>query len=158
MFTLSSLGHLQWSPAMRTPVKCGHLESAGHCAWSQIPRELNHTTPIIIAGNHKKKLCHAAVTWLCYLWHGFVKVHGIKKHQFCDPIKSSTISTVCITLDYENGHKNKQLVLVPRKCVVYKWDQESYKMHTVLINMKHTQHAHPYTQKSPMPCLLFTPL
>ena len=64
-------------------------------------------------------------------------------------------------LDYEYRLKNKGtgLILVPRKCAVYKWDQESFKMYTVSINIKYTQNAHPHTPTShQFPCLLFTPL
>ena len=38
------------------------------------------------------------------------------------------MSTVYTSLDYEYRHKNKGtgIALVPKKCGVYKWDQESY--------------------------------
>ena len=54
---------------------------------------------------------------------------------------TNTMSTVYTTLHYEYWHKNKTtgLVVVPRKCGVYKWDQKIYKMCTVLINMEYTQ-------------------
>ena len=53
---------------------------------------------------------------------------------------TNAMSNVYTTLDYEYRHKNKGtgLILVPRKCGVYKWDQESYKMCTVSNNMKYT--------------------
>ena len=39
---------------------------------------------------------------------------------------TNAMSTVYTTLDYEYRHKNKGtgLILVPRKCWVYKWDQK----------------------------------
>ena len=48
---------------------------------------------------------------------------------------TNAMSTVYTTLDYGYGHKNKGtgIVLIPRKCGVYKRDQESYKMCTVPI-------------------------
>ena len=75
---------------------------------------------------------------------------------------TNAMSTVYTTLDYGYRYKNKVtgIVLVPKKCGMYKRDQESYKMCTVPIDMKylHTKCSSPHTQKSPMPCLLFIPL
>ena len=77
---------------------------------------------------------------------------------------TNAMSTVYTTLDYEYRHKNKGtgLILVPRKCWVYKSDQESQKTCTVPVNMKYTQNAHPHIHRShqchAMPCPLFTPL
>ena len=63
---------------------------------------------------------------------------------------SFLLTTVYTTLDYEYRHKNKGTgqVLVPRKYGVYKLDQKSYKMCTVLIDMKYTLNAHPHTHRS----------
>ena len=42
---------------------------------------------------------------------------------------TNAMPTVYTILDYEYRHKNKDtgLILVPRKCVVYKWDQKCYR-------------------------------
>ena len=50
-------------------------------------------------------------------------------------------------LDYEctNEKKGTGLVLVPRKCGVYEWDQKSYMICTVLIYIEYTQNAHSHT-------------
>ena len=58
---------------------------------------------------------------------------------------TNIISTVYTTPEHEYKHQNKVtgLVLMLRKYGVYKWDQESYKMCTVLIDMKYTQNAYP---------------
>ena len=63
---------------------------------------------------------------------------------------SFLLTTVYTPLDYEYRHKNKGTgqVLVPRKYGVYKLDQKSYKMCTVLIDMKYTLNAHPHTHRS----------
>ena len=55
--------------------------------------------------------------------------------------------TVYTTIDYEYRHQNKgtDLVLILGKCGVYKFDQKSYKMCMVSIDMKYTQNAHPHT-------------
>ena len=60
---------------------------------------------------------------------------------------TNTMSTVYTTLVCQYRHKNKGtgLVLVLRKCGVYKSDQESYKMCTVTINMKYTKCSSSHT-------------
>ena len=49
--------------------------------------------------------------------------------EYTDTEVTNAMSTVYTTLDYEYRHKNKGtgLILVPRKCWVYKWDQKSYR-------------------------------
>ena len=72
---------------------------------------------------------------------------------------TNAMPTVYTTLDDGYRHKSKgtDLILVPRECGVYKWDQESYKMCTVSINIEvYTECSSSHTQKSLMPCLLFT--
>ena len=63
---------------------------------------------------------------------------------------TNTMSNVYTTIDYEYRHQNKgtDLVLILGKCGVYKFDQKSYKMCTVSIDMKYTQNAHPHTHRS----------
>ena len=60
---------------------------------------------------------------------------------------TNAMSTVYTTLYYGYRHKSKgtNLILVPRKCGVYKLDQESYKMCRVSINI---QNAHSHTHRS----------
>ena len=81
--------------------------------------------------------------WMCVRTCGNFLVHTHTE-------VTNTMSTAYTIQDYEYRHKNKGtgLVLVSRKCGVYKWDQESYKMCTVPINMKYTQNAHPHTHRS----------
>ena len=66
---------------------------------------------------------------------------------------TNAISTVYTTLYYGYRHKNKGtgIVLVPKKCGMYKRDQESYSIqdvYSIPIDMKYTQNAHPHTLKS----------
>ena len=65
--------------------------------------------------------------------------------KFLDTEVTNNMSTVFTTLDYDYRHKNKGtgLVLVPRKCGVYKWDQKSYwnKLRYVLYRSSYTQNA-----------------
>ena len=51
---------------------------------------------------------------------------------------TNAMPTVYTTLDHGCRHRNKctGMVLVPRKSGVYKWDQESYKMCRVSINIE----------------------
>ena len=51
---------------------------------------------------------------------------------------TNAMPTVYTTLDYGYRHKSKGtgLILVPRKCGVYKWDQESYKTCRISINIE----------------------
>ena len=67
---------------------------------------------------------------------------------------TNSMPPVYTTQDYEYRHKNKgtDLVLVPRKFGVYKWDHQSYKILctvTVLIYIEYAQNAHApsHTQK-----------
>ena len=74
--------------------------------------------------------------------------HG-KFLEYTRRIVTNAISIVYDTLDYEYRHKNKgtDLALVLRKCGVYTWDQESYKMCTVLIDMNvHTKYSSSHTE------------
>ena len=60
-----------------------------------------------------------------------VHVHGNLVHIHTEV--TNTLSTVYTTLDYEYRHKNKGTGLdLLRKRWVYKSDQESYKMSTIL--------------------------
>ena len=62
---------------------------------------------------------------------------------------TNTISTVYTTQDYECWHENKDtgLVLVPRKCGVYKWDQKSYKI-MCIVPMHNMEHKHYVNNKN----------
>ena len=73
---------------------------------------------------------------------------------------TNTMSTVYTTLDYGYRHKNKgtDLILVPRNCWVYKWDQKLQNVYSIDWHEVYTKCSSSHTQKSPMPCLLLTPL
>jgi hypothetical protein len=85
--------------------------------------------------------------WMCTI----VNAHILTIILMCTHTEvTNTLSTVYTTLDYEFRHENKGtgLILVPRKCGVYKWHQKSYKICTVQIYIEYTQKAHSHTQRS----------